>query len=1080
MDILNVIKKLRDDLKAWVKNNLEALNNKVENKMNKDELDNAVNIALSEAKESGEFDGKDGVDGKDGYTPVKGVDYFDGIDGKDGAPGKDGVDGKDGLDGKDGVDGRTPEKGVDYFTDEDKQEFIEDVIENIDIPEGGVTSWNDLTDKPFGEDESEIAYESIGSISTSLITTVTDQTVNITGTLSKPLVEGETYRVVVSYPTVAVTRSDFECVCTKKVIMAGVMENLILSGTDCEIWALNGTLTTNATVMVHGTHGMPTVSVSVYAKKEAVKTLDEKYIPDTIARVEDIPSIEDLATEQYVDDAIANIDISGGGGVTSWDELKDKPFYEESEIAELVSNLTTEAYNNRQFSPCNFIVGEKYNVIWNNESYNDLICYELDGCRVIGGEGYPFYIDDDGGNSLYIESTTDETDFVVTVIGKRVTIKTIDEKFLPAWDDLKNKPFGEIPPVFDITWDGDMTGHDIFDYGDGNYDVKVSDEVFTKEQLLNSTTFYFDGYEVINTEEDIFVDDDFGIISSNGFFIVINAEKLNSMAELPEGTYSNGVWFNNWTGEEPWYTNRLVAATTIKKIDKEYLPDTEVSWNDLTDKPFGEDINKHDFVDSIHISFSNNKSMNNTLDSLINEAGGFIVDKTYGVSIDGNLYECICVRVALSSMFGTIIYANELHAVGEHGVSINFNTSYNKYIVTATVADGTHTIAIYEINKTLQKIDEKFIPDTIATKQYVDEAIANTDKEVSWNNITDKPFGEETTFSNLIYTSNMGEFTFNKIGDKLYSSLGNIDISIKDNTKYRLEVSYMGTAICSTIEGIARYDSTTKQYYISAVDNGHFYYSIDFKELYIVCVSETPLEGSTMLFVKIYEGTTVDKQIDEKFIPNTIARVKDIPSTEGLATEEYVDNAISNIEISGGGGVTSWNDLEDKPFEYIPPLFDIQWDGDATGRQTISYNTGYYVKVSDEVFTKEQLVNSLMYYSYDDTVLNEESDLYVEDKYGVINLFVADAIVIYSAEEYIEASGRPEGSVSNGVWFWCTNGGEYVNRLVAPFTLKTLDKKFLPDTVVLESELEAKGYQTKEQVTELINNALGVIENGTY
>jgi hypothetical protein len=46
--------------------------------------------------------------------------------------------------------------------------------------------------------------------------------------------------------------------------------------------------------------------------------------------------------------------------------------------------------------------------------------------------------------------------------------------------------------------------------------------------------------------------------------------------------------------------------------------------------------------------------------------------------------------------------------------------------------------------------------------------------------------------------------------------------------------------------------------------------------------------------------------------------------------------------------------------------------------------------------------------------------------------------------------------------------------------LTFLSEKFLPDSVVLESELDAKGYQTEEQVTALINNALGVIENGTY
>jgi len=54
--------------------------------------------ALQEAKETGEFNGKDGVDGKDG------------------------TDGKDGIDGKDGY---TPVKGVDYYTEAERQAFQE-------------------------------------------------------------------------------------------------------------------------------------------------------------------------------------------------------------------------------------------------------------------------------------------------------------------------------------------------------------------------------------------------------------------------------------------------------------------------------------------------------------------------------------------------------------------------------------------------------------------------------------------------------------------------------------------------------------------------------------------------------------------------------------------------------------------------------------------------------------------------------------------------------------------------------------------------------------------------------------------
>lgn len=70
--------------------------------LSKDALGEAINDALAQANESGEFDGKDG------YTPVKGKDYFDG------------------------------EPGEDYvLTDADKAEIAEQAAGLVEIPEPG-------------------------------------------------------------------------------------------------------------------------------------------------------------------------------------------------------------------------------------------------------------------------------------------------------------------------------------------------------------------------------------------------------------------------------------------------------------------------------------------------------------------------------------------------------------------------------------------------------------------------------------------------------------------------------------------------------------------------------------------------------------------------------------------------------------------------------------------------------------------------------------------------------------------------------------------------------------------------------
>jgi hypothetical protein len=59
------------------------------------------------------------------------------IVGPRGESGKDGKDGADGKDGTPGTPGYTPEKGVDYFTEAEKQEIVTDVINALPEWQGG-------------------------------------------------------------------------------------------------------------------------------------------------------------------------------------------------------------------------------------------------------------------------------------------------------------------------------------------------------------------------------------------------------------------------------------------------------------------------------------------------------------------------------------------------------------------------------------------------------------------------------------------------------------------------------------------------------------------------------------------------------------------------------------------------------------------------------------------------------------------------------------------------------------------------------------------------------------------------------
>lgn len=81
---------------------------------------NAANDAAADVlrrAEAGEFDGERGPQGEPGKD---GKDGVQGPQGEPGAPGRDGKDGAQGAKGDPGEPGRTPVRGVDYWTEEDR------------------------------------------------------------------------------------------------------------------------------------------------------------------------------------------------------------------------------------------------------------------------------------------------------------------------------------------------------------------------------------------------------------------------------------------------------------------------------------------------------------------------------------------------------------------------------------------------------------------------------------------------------------------------------------------------------------------------------------------------------------------------------------------------------------------------------------------------------------------------------------------------------------------------------------------------------------------------------------------------
>lgn len=143
-----------------------------------------------------------------------------------------------------------------------------------------------------------------------------------------------------------------------------------------------------------------------------------------------------LATEEYVDELVAASIENNEQVQPDWnqndenavDYIKNKPFYTRYGRVALVDNLTKENYENGIYPVCNFVPGQSYDVVCDDILYENIICIEDDGWNVILGD--TFYIDDDGGNGLYIEGFEEDWS-TLSIFTTQETVKKIDEKYLP-------------------------------------------------------------------------------------------------------------------------------------------------------------------------------------------------------------------------------------------------------------------------------------------------------------------------------------------------------------------------------------------------------------------------------------------------------------------------------------------------------------------------------------------------------------------------------------------------------------------------------------------------------------------------
>lgn len=363
-------------------------------------------------------------------------------------------------------------------------------------------------------------------------------------------------------------------------------------------------------------------------------------------------------------------------------------------------------------------------------------------------------------------------------------------------------------------------------------------------------------------------------------------------------------------------------------------------------------------------------------------------------------------------------------------------------------------------------MSKKIIGVTVGTtrnpKRIVSDVLKNLPPSgggvTSWNDLTDKPFG--STFGIVELASATSAVTYDAETTECSCSVS-LDFTPISGQRYKL-VATDGT---QTLE--AEHVCNIMSVPASAMYIVQIGVTIDDSPIFMIKMSEispwnvyfkaTSEEGATWT-ITVYEYSEIVTPLDGKYLPDGIPFVEIASVGQGIVVK-----AVNNgkpTEFEAVNLVKSYNDLTDVPVgEKITTII-----GERTTPPTMfdsvslgNYNlTGCNLVCFDGVEYEVPLTNNGM-----------------ERLYG--NPALRSAMFPSNGMPFVLVNNQ----VNNAVSLYVTEMGTHTIS-VHKRELVFLSDKYLPDSVVLESELEAKGYQTEEQVTALINNALGVIENGTY
>lgn len=356
--------------------------------------------------------------------------------------------------------------------------------------------------------------------------------------------------------------------------------------------------------------------------------------------------------------------------------------------------------------------------------------------------------------------------------------------------------------------------------------------------------------------------------NENGIYVTVKAVR-NYDSKYIDGQYHYGydLTWNCSMSRASFYRAEMIYKT----LEDGYIPDTIVRKSEAQSDYAENDTTKHTYIKNRPFGWFDEIIVTNLEDSMETTT------KTYSGSLGCNRGKRVIITINGKTSEGYWSVSS-----GESSssscttdlVEIRGRRPYEgTWSSTVTIKDTTLTAPYNIVIKTvttegrIQQIDEKFIPDIIARKSDLES--------LAWSDL-----GEKGTKEQVVLQLN-GSFP-----DGTYDGIVGTKLSVGDECKVNIDGGECLVTVDDSYSFIANYDGALK-------------ISYDRESNEYVLLSMEPVSHFDLTITKL--GSSKVVEIDEKYIPNTIARAPKATLenvTEAPTAEQY--NALLAILRQAG------------------------------------------------------------------------------------------------------------------------------------------------------------------------------------